>query len=81
MLLHEPIDAQGLLDQFWSDCYLNPEDYRPHRAVQNLLTSFRKTLDSASKTATAIDLDDPLDEIIRCAEKEGYMEIAQLLSI
>lgn len=81
MLLHEPIDAQGLLDQFWSDCYRYPKQIQTHQAVKKLLKGFRKTLDSSSKTAVAIDMDDPLDEIIRCAEKEGFMEVAQLLSI
>ncbi len=81
MLTQEHRGSQNLLDQFWSDCYRYPENIRTHQAFQNLLKSFRKTLDSSSKTARAIGMDDPIDEIIRCAEKEGFMEISQLLSI
>ena len=77
----EYLDTQDLLDQFWSDCYRNPENIKTHGTVENLLSCFRKALDSSSKTAVAIDMDDPLDEIIRCAEREGFMEVAQLLSI
>ncbi len=81
MHTQECLEPQILLDQFWSDCYGPSENVRTHQAVENLLAGFRKTLNSSSKTAAAIDMDDPLDEIIRCAEKEGFMEIAQLLSI
>ncbi len=81
MLTQKQKDSQELLDQYWSDCYRYPENFASHLALDNLLTSFRRNLASSSKTATAIDLDDPIDEIIRCAEKEGFMEFAQLLSI
>lgn len=81
MLTQEYMGSQELLDQFWNDCYGCPATGQTHQAVENLLKDFRKTLPSSSKTAFAIDMDDPLDEIIRCAEKEGFMEIAQLLSI
>jgi len=80
MYVQEYLDTQDLLDQFWSECY-NSGNNHQHHAVENLLRGFRKALDSSSKTAAAIDMDDPLDEIIRCAEKEGFIEIAQLLSI
>jgi hypothetical protein len=73
--------TQHLLDRFWSDCYQHSDKIQTHQAIQNLLKEFRKSLDSSSKTAAAIDMDDPLDAIIYYAEKEGYMEIAQLLSI
>jgi hypothetical protein len=81
MYAQQYLGTQHLLDQFWSECYRHPGENPNHQAVENLLRSFRKALDSSSKTAAAIDMDDPLDAIIRCAEKEGYMEIAQLLSI
>ena len=81
MLTQESVGSQDLVDQYWSDCYKYPEIFHTHQAVKNLLKGFRKTLEHSSKTAAAIDMDDPLDEIIRCAEKEGFMEIAQLLSI
>jgi len=81
MLTQEYLDTQDLLDQFWMDCYSRPEKIPTHQAVVNLLKGFRKTLLSSSKTAIAIDMDDPLDEIVRCAEREGFMEIAQLLTI
>ena len=81
MLTQKQMDSQELLDHYWSDCYRYPENFESHLALENLLAGFRKTLASSSKTAAAIDLDDPIDEIIRCAEKEGFMEFAQLLSI
>lgn len=81
MLTQEYMGSQELLDQYWSDCYGYPAKNQTHQAVKNLLKGFRKTLADSSRTARAIDMDDPLDEIIRCAEKEGFMEIAQLLSI
>jgi len=81
MYAQECLDTQDLLDQFWSEYYQSPGENPHHHAVKNLLRGFRKILDSSSKTAVAIDMDDPIDAIIRCAEKEGYMEIAQLLSI
>jgi hypothetical protein len=81
MLTQEYANSQNFLEQYWSDCYRHPKSIQTHRAVENLLKSFRKTLDCSSKTAAAIDMDDPLNEIIRCAEKEGFMEVAQLLSI
>jgi hypothetical protein len=81
MHTQEYLGSQDLLDQFWSDCYGPSENVQTHQAVENLLTGFRKTLADSSKTARAIDMDDSIDEIIRCAEKEGFMEIAQLLSI
>ncbi len=79
MVVQECLDTQDLLDQFWSERYTGKN--HQHHAVENLLRGFRKALDSSSKTAAAIDMDDPLCEIIRCAEREGYMEVAQLLSI
>jgi hypothetical protein len=81
MLTQEHTDSQDLLEKYWSDCYRYPKSIQTHQAVKNLLKGFRKTLDSSSKTAAAIDMNDSLNEIIRCAEKEGFMEIAQLLSI
>jgi hypothetical protein len=81
MYVQECFDTQDLLDQFWSECYRYPGDKNQRHAVENLLRDFRKVLDGSSKTAVAIDMDDPLCEIIRCAEKEGFMEVAQLLSI
>lgn len=77
----QQMNPQVLLDRFWSDCYQHSDKNQTHQATQNLLSEFRKSLDSSSKTAAAIDMDDPLDAIIYYAEKEGYMEIAQLLSI
>ena len=73
------LDPQDLLDQYCSDRYRHPEKVEANQAVENLLSCFRKALDSSSKTAVAIDMDDPLDEIIRCAEEEGYMDMALLL--
>ncbi|GJL79539.1 MAG: hypothetical protein NPINA01_25280 [Nitrospinaceae bacterium] len=81
MFTQELLDPQDLLDQFWSDRYRHPEKQGNREDVENLLRRFRKVLDSSSKTAVAIDRDDPLNEIVRCAEKEGFMEVAQLLSI
>ena len=81
MFAQEIIDSQDLLDQFWSDCYRSQESNNNHQAVEDLLRNFRNTLDDFSITAAAIDRDDPLDEIIRCSEEEGFMEVAQLLSI
>jgi hypothetical protein len=81
MLTQEHTGSQDLLDQFWSDSYGPSENVQTHQAVANLLTGFRKILDDSSQTARVIDMDDPLEEVIRCAEKEGFMEIAQLLSI
>lgn len=81
MLTLKHADSQNLLEQYWSDCYQYPKSIQTHQAVENLLQGFRKTLDGTSKTAAAIDMDDSLNEIIRCAEEEGFMEVAQLLSI
>ncbi|GJL79538.1 MAG: hypothetical protein NPINA01_25270 [Nitrospinaceae bacterium] len=81
MFMTEYLDSQDLLDQFWSDRYRHPEKAQDHERVENLLMCFRQVLDSSSKTAVAIDRDDPLNEIVRCAEKEGYVEMAQLLSV
>lgn len=80
MYAQECLTTQDLLDQFWSESYNSGGNHQRH-AVESLLRNFRRILDSSSKTAAAIDMDDPLCEIIRCAEREGYMEIAQLLSI
>lgn len=81
MLTQKHSNSQDFVDQYWSDCYRYQDNIQNRQATKNLLTGFRKTLAGSSKTAAAIDLDDPLDEIIRCAEKEGFMEFAQLLSI
>ena len=81
MITQEYLNSQDLLDQFWSDCYKAPEKIQTSHAIENLLRNFRKSLDSSSTTAEAIDNGFPLEEISRYMEKEGFTEIAQALNI
>ena len=68
-----------LLDQFWKDYYKNPSKSQTRLAVEFLLEEYRKTLDASTKTAIAIDMDFSIEEIIQRAEKEGQMELGQIL--
>lgn len=80
MITQEYSNTQDLLDQFWNDGYPYLEKVQTNQDVNNVLIIFRKSLNSSSTTAGAIDNGFPLDEIIHYAEKDGYHEIAQLLS-
>lgn len=71
--------TREILDRFWSDYYKNPSKSQTCLAVENLLEAFRKTLDASTKTAIAIDMEFSLEEIIQRAEKEGQMELGQIL--
>ena len=68
-----------LLDRFWRDYYKSPSKSQARLAVENLLGAFRKTLDASTKTAIAIDMEFSIEEIIQRAEKEGQMELGQIL--
>jgi len=72
--------GQDWIDGFWRDYFNTPKgveaDWRVH---QSLLDGFRVTLDKGSPTARAIDENAPADVILRTAEKEGFVEFAQIL--
>ena len=70
---------QELLDKFRSDYYRLGNKHQARIAVNRLMTEYRKTLNTSSKTAIAIDMDYPIELTIQRAESEGHMELGKLL--
>ncbi len=71
---------QDWIDRFWKDYFNTPKGIEPDwRVHQSLLDGFRETLDAKTLTAQAIDQNALVDEILLSAEREGFVEFAQIL--
>ena len=72
---------RNLLGLFLHEYYQCPERNKGSIAIDNFLKDMRKTLDSASHTAKAIDQGLSLDEIVQSAYRDGFFKLARTIRI
>jgi len=72
--------GQDWIDRLWRDCFNSRKRIAPDWGVHpSLLDGFRETLDAKTLTAQAIDHKASVYDILLSAEKEGFIEFAQIL--
>jgi hypothetical protein len=69
------------ISDFWDnyDCLLQRDSFGS--AIDVLLEEFRLLIEDSSKTAQAIDKQEPLDSIATCAREENYYDLAEILGL
>ena len=71
--------GEHLIEKFWDDYFKYTGQRHTRFALKNLLLGYRQILKENSRTAISIEGKQPLEEIIKCAKEEQYIEFAQTI--